>query len=97
MSDFDGRQLHLTQSFRFGPALAEDANRWLSIVESPLRLQGTPSLDTTIGPVEAPDAVLCRSNAGAIREVLTLLSEDKRVAMVGGGDALEKLARAAGQ
>ncbi|MGW8396061.1 hypothetical protein ACWGLP_05110 [Streptomyces lydicus] len=41
MSDSDGRQLHLTQSFRFGPALAEDANRWLSIVESPLRLQGT--------------------------------------------------------
>ncbi|MEV7383960.1 hypothetical protein [Streptomyces lydicus] len=41
MSDFDGRQLHLTQPFRFGPALAEDANRWLSIVESPLRLQGT--------------------------------------------------------
>ncbi|MEV7383959.1 hypothetical protein [Streptomyces lydicus] len=29
--------------------------------------------------------------------MLTLLSEDKRAAMVGGGDALEKLARAAGQ
>ncbi|MEU5013344.1 UvrD-helicase domain-containing protein [Streptomyces sp. NPDC021749] len=97
MTDFNGLQLHLTQSFRFGPALAEEANRWLSILDSPLRLQGTPSLDTTIGPVEAPDAVLCRSNAGAIREVLALLSDNKRVAMVGGGEALEKLARAAGQ
>ncbi|MGW0886141.1 UvrD-helicase domain-containing protein [Streptomyces sp. NPDC002671] len=97
MTDFDGTQLRLTQSFRFGPALATEANRWLTIVESPLRLQGSPALDTTIGPVEDPDAVLCRSNAGAIREVLALLADGKRVAMVGGGEALENLARAAGQ
>ncbi|MFG2142593.1 UvrD-helicase domain-containing protein [Streptomyces sp. NPDC048696] len=97
MTGFDGRQLCLSQSFRFGPALAEEANRWLTIVESPLRLKGSPSIDTTIGPVKDPDAVLCRSNAGAIWEVLDLLSKGKRVAMVGGGEALERLARAAGQ
>ncbi|WP_257581674.1 3'-5' exonuclease [Streptomyces sp. TLI_146] len=77
--------------------MAEEANRWLTIVESPLRLHGNPELTTTVGPVPDPDAVLCRSNAGAIHEVLELLSEGKRVAMVGGGEALEKLARAAGQ
>lgn len=96
MTGFDGTQLCLSQSFRFGPVLAEEANRWLRIVESPLRLKGTPTLDTSIGPVDTPDAVLCRSNAGAITEVLRLLEEGTRVAMVGGGEALEKLALAAG-
>ncbi|MET8289886.1 UvrD-helicase domain-containing protein [Streptomyces sp. NPDC005132] len=97
MSGFDGLQLCLSQSFRFGPALADEANRWLRIVESPLRLKGTPALDTTIGPVDDPNAVLCRSNGGAIAEVLLLLEQNKRVAMVGGGGALEKLALAAGE
>ncbi|WP_323138645.1 UvrD-helicase domain-containing protein [Streptomyces sp. NBC_01571] len=97
MSDFDGLQLCLSQSFRFGPALADEANRWLEIVESPLRLKGTPALRTTIGPVDHPDVVLCRSNGGAISEVLLLLEQKKRVAMVGGGAALEKLALAAGE
>ncbi|GGP32407.1 DNA helicase [Streptomyces capoamus] len=97
MTGFDGTQLHLTQSFRFGPALATEANRWLAIVESPLRLKGSPAIDTSVGPVDNPDAVLCRSNAGAIREVLALLADGRRVAMVGGGEALEKLARAAGE
>jgi hypothetical protein len=97
LSGFDGVQLSLTQSFRFGPALAAEANRWLAIVESPLRLTGTPALDTSVGPVDHPDAVLCWSSAGAICEVLRMLEGAKRVAMAGGGQALEKLAVAAGQ
>ncbi|MEU8828825.1 UvrD-helicase domain-containing protein [Streptomyces sp. NPDC048636] len=96
MTGFDGEQLTLSQSFRFGPALAEEANRWLRIVESPLRLRGTPSLDTKIGPLEHPDAILCRTNAGTITEILQLLEQKKRVALVGGGKPLEDLARAAG-
>ncbi|MGW0315410.1 UvrD-helicase domain-containing protein [Streptomyces flavidovirens] len=97
MTDFDGLQLSLSQSFRFGPALAQEANRWLAIVESPLRLLGTPSIDTRIGPLENPDAVLCRSNAGTVQEILALLAREKRVALVGGSKALEELARAAAQ
>ncbi|MGR3935294.1 UvrD-helicase domain-containing protein [Streptomyces sp. BRA346] len=96
MSDFDGRQLTLSQSFRFGPALAEEANRWLNIVESPLRLRGTPAINTKIGPLDQPDAILCRTNAGTITEILRLLEQKKRVALVGGGKSLEELARAAG-
>ncbi|MFK0181656.1 UvrD-helicase domain-containing protein [Streptomyces xanthochromogenes] len=95
MTGFDGRQLTLSQSFRFGPALAAEANRWLAIVESPLRLNGTPTIDTRIGPLEHAQAVLCRSNAGAIGEVFRLLDQEKRVALVG-EKALQELARAAG-
>lgn len=42
MSAFDSTQLALSQPFRFGSALAEEANRWLHIVDSPIRLTGTP-------------------------------------------------------
>lgn len=95
MTDFNGKQLSLSQSFRFGPAVAQEANRWLEIIEAPIRLQGSPHINSEIGPVASPDAILCRSNAGAISEILTLLDEGRRVALVGGGTALEKLALAA--
>ncbi|MFI8365302.1 UvrD-helicase domain-containing protein [Streptomyces sp. NPDC085612] len=97
MTGFDGQQLTLSQSFRFGPALAEEANRWLEIVESPLRLRGTPTIDTRIGPLTHADAVLCRTNAGAISEIFQLLGQGKRVALVGGSQGLRELARAAGE
>lgn len=85
MSGFDGTQLALSQSFRFGSALAEEANRWLHIVDSPIRLTGTPAIDTRLDRVQEPDAILCRSNVGAMLEVMHLLEEGRRVALVGGG------------
>ncbi|MBT2439981.1 ATP-dependent helicase [Streptomyces sp. ISL-36] len=96
MTGFDGQQLTLSQSFRFGQRLADEANRWLAIVESPLRLRGTPTIDTRIGPLDEVDALLCRTNAGAISEIFTLLDEGKKVALVGGKKALTELANAAG-
>ncbi|MEO3860540.1 UvrD-helicase domain-containing protein [Acrocarpospora sp. B8E8] len=95
MTDFDGIQLRLSQSFRFGPALAEEANRWLAIVGAPIRLHGTPAIPTELTTVERPDAILCRSNVGAMTEVMNLLNENKRVALAGGGQELVKLAEAA--
>ncbi|MFJ6578024.1 UvrD-helicase domain-containing protein [Streptomyces sp. NPDC091368] len=96
MTDFDGRQLTLSQSFRFGQDLAEEANRWLAIVESPLRLRGTPAINTRIGPLESDGAVLCRTNGGAIAEIFKLLDQSKKVALVGGKNSLVELAKAAG-
>ena len=95
MSTFDGTQLALSQSFRFGSALAEEANRWLHIVASPIRLTGTSAINTRLERVKEPDAILCRSNVGAMLEVMHLLEEGRRVALVGGGEALRALARAA--
>lgn len=35
MTGFDGTLLALSQSFRFGPRLADEANRWLAIADAP--------------------------------------------------------------
>ncbi|WP_032918260.1 UvrD-helicase domain-containing protein [Streptomyces rimosus] len=96
MSTFDsGRQLTLSQSFRFGSALAEEANRWLTIVGAPIRLTGSPSLTTELMKVTRPDAVLCRTNVGAMVEVIRQLELGRQVALAGGGGTLAALAQSA--
>ncbi|MFJ4910071.1 UvrD-helicase domain-containing protein [Streptomyces sp. NPDC093249] len=95
MTGFDGTQLALSKSFRFGPQLAEEANRWLAIADAPIRLTGSESVPTDLGPVTRPDAVLCRTNVGAMAQVMDLLAAGYRVALVGGGDSLRALALAA--
>lgn len=95
MTTFDGTQLALSQSFRFGPQLAEEANRWLAIADAPIRLTGTDTVPTELGPVTRPDAVLCRTNVGAMAQAMNLLAAGQRVGLVGGGDNLRALAVAA--
>ncbi|WP_406395957.1 UvrD-helicase domain-containing protein [Streptomyces sp. NBC_00887] len=95
MTTFRGTALTLSKSFRFGPRLATEANRWLAIADAPLRLAGTETIPTTLGPVEQPDAILCRTNVGAMHEVMHLLEAELRVALTGGGESLRALARAA--
>ncbi|MFE5175663.1 UvrD-helicase domain-containing protein [Streptomyces sp. NPDC056634] len=96
MARFTGHHLTLTQSFRFGPALASEANRWLTLSNASIRLTGTPGIATTVGSrAGRPDAVLCRTNIGAMTEILSLIAAGTRTALVGGGDSLRTLAWAA--
>jgi len=95
MTGFDGTRLDLSQSFRFGPLLADEANRWLAIADAPIRLTGTLALPTELGPVTQPDAVLCRTNVGAMAQAMDLMAAGHRVGLVGGGDGLRALALAA--
>jgi hypothetical protein len=95
MSGFDATHLTLTRSFRFGPLLAEQANRWLAFTDAPIRLTGTDSIPTTVGLVTCPDAVLCRTNIGAMAEVIRQLEAGRRVALARGGQTLNTLALAA--
>jgi superfamily I DNA/RNA helicase len=95
MADFDGTQLALSQSFRFGPHLADEANRWLHLADAPIRLTGTTAVPTELGPVNRPDAVLCRTNVGAMAQAMDLLATGHQVGLVGGGDSLRALALAA--
>ncbi|WP_329240776.1 UvrD-helicase domain-containing protein [Streptomyces sp. NBC_01478] len=95
MTGFDGTQLTLSQSFRFGPLLAAEANRWLHLADAPLRLTGTPAVPTELGPLTRPDAVLCRTNVGAMAQVMDLMTAGCRVALVEVGDSLRALALAA--
>lgn len=95
MTGFAGRQFTLSHSFRFGERLAAEANRWLAIVDAPVRLVGSPAVRTTLETVTHPDAILCRSNVGAMTEVMALLEAGRKVGLVGGGKALSELAKAA--
>ncbi|MEU9168556.1 UvrD-helicase domain-containing protein [Streptomyces sp. NPDC048420] len=87
--------LPLTQSWRFGPAVAEVGNAYLALLESDLRLEGAPTLDTVLGTVEEPDAILTHTNVGAISAVFAGFEASKRVALVGGGRDIEDIAWAA--
>lgn len=89
------RRLSLSQSFRFGPRIAGEANKWLELLDAALRLTGFDRVDSTVGRVEAPDAVLCRTNAGAIGAVLAARNAGHRVALVGGGGEIRRMAEAA--
>lgn len=81
---------YLSQSFRFGPAIAAVANRVLETLEEPtqLRLKGLPTIASRIDTVEEPDCILCRTNAVAIASVLQALDQDKRPYLVGGGASM---------
>lgn len=96
MSKFDAEQrLTLAQSFRFGPAVADEANKWLSILDAPIRLRGFDPIATTLAPLEHPDAVLCRTNSEAVAQVMRADQTGRRAALVGGGAAIRRLAGAA--
>ncbi|MER6523415.1 UvrD-helicase domain-containing protein [Streptomyces sp. NPDC001553] len=94
MTGFPAEQLRLTQSFRFGPAIAEVANRWLGHAESEMQLTGH-GLGSRVGEVARPEAVLCRGNVDAMSEVLSYLELGIPVALTGGGSALQRIAKAA--
>ena len=95
MKNFPGRRLSLSQSFRFGQAIADEANRWLSLLGD-FRITGHPGIESTVGALENPPrAILCRTNAEALAQVIEGQMAGLRVAMVGGGRELVSLARAA--
>jgi superfamily I DNA/RNA helicase len=88
----------LTHSFRFGPEVADVANKILSqIASAKLRIvgRGKPGV---LGPLPADverHAILNRSNAGAIASVLGALATGKQPHLVGGGAEVEAFTKAA--
>lgn len=94
MESFDGQRLVLSQSFRFGQKIADEANVWLELLSAPLRLTGNPVKDSRLDRVDQPSAVLCRTNAGAIGQAMAATASGLRPAMVGGGDDIRRLAKA---
>ena len=88
-------RLTLTQSFRFGPAIADFANRFLNLLDAEVRVTGFDAKDSKVGPVADADAILCRTNAGVIEYAIDLLAKGKRVAIAGGVDEMVKFFKAA--
>lgn len=95
MAGAAGTHLNLSQSFRFGNGIAAEANRWLAIADAPIRLTGAADIDSGLDTLDKPEAILCRTNGGAIIEVLDQLKRGRRVCFVGRADDLRRLAGAA--
>jgi superfamily I DNA/RNA helicase len=89
------QRLVLSQSFRFGPAIATEANKWLALLDAPLRLRGFQQVRSSLGPLGVADAVLCRTNAEAVRQCLQAYDQGLSAALVGGGKDIRRLAEAA--
>ncbi|MBY8863892.1 UvrD-helicase domain-containing protein [Nocardia sp. CA2R105] len=90
-------RLTLRQSWRFGEAIADEANFWLRLIGTDLQILGNPGLDSSVGHVHRPHAILCRTNAEAVKQVMDVLNNGRKPALVGGGDAIKRLAEAAQQ
>jgi superfamily I DNA/RNA helicase len=88
---------YLTQSFRFGDHIAEEANRWLEYLQADLRLRGTPSINSRLDFIESPDAILCRTNAATIEQAMDAQQRGFDVAIVGGTDEIASFAAAVEQ
>lgn len=96
LSEFNAKHhLYLTKSFRFGPAIAKEGQKWLSLLGSSQVLKGHDPIESSVGSVESPDAVLCRTNADVVLEAVKHMESGKRVAIVGGTADLESWAKAA--
>lgn len=82
----DADRCYLTQSFRFGQKIADVANVILSTFENKtdLRLRGLETIDSKVEKIEAPTAILCRTNAVAISNMLTAIAAGKKPFLVGG-------------
>ncbi len=65
------------------------------LLEAPLRLRGFDQIASTVGPVACPDAVLCRTNAEAVRQLLVAADTGRKAALGGGGSEIRRLAEAA--
>jgi hypothetical protein len=80
----------LSQSFRFGTEIAAAASIVLRTLGARESLRGSSHIDSQIGRVR-PDAILARSNAGVIANVLRCLAQNLRCAVTGGTKELERV------
>lgn len=85
----------LTQSFRFGPAVAEVANEYLEMLAAPIRLRGLDSIDSRVEELAEPRAVLARTNAGAVMAVLMAQRDGRKCHLVGGAKDILGFTKAA--
>lgn len=94
---YDAPRLHLTQSFRFGHQVAEEAMKHLPHTETGVTIKGLSTIKDIVSEddMENPDVVLTRSNAGAMTYAISYLMSGKRVALVKGTKPILDIAYAA--
>lgn len=79
-----GFWLNLTWSFRFGPGIAEQANKLLRMLHADFELRGARQHDSHLGDLGGMEnAVLCRTNAECMNVAIGFLQQGKTVALAG--------------
>jgi len=89
----------LSQSFRFGQIIADVANSVLATLDEPtdLIMKGKPGMPSRVDKVGDPRAILCRTNARAVANVLQRIQEGKHPHLIGGGSEVVAFVKAAKQ
>lgn len=90
-----GQRTWLSRSFRFGQDIADVAQVMLDRLDCPVQIIGAGPTGS-VGTVDAPDAILSRTNAGAVWNALDQLRIGGRtVGVMGGVDDVIRFAEAA--
>lgn len=92
MAEIDAsKEAFLTTSFRFGPALAGEANRVLSAMGETQTLKGFANVTTEVLDFGSARTILTRTNAMLFKEVLDALDADLRPHVIGGTEQMKAL------
>lgn len=91
------KHLWLTQSFRFGTAIAAEANRFLKLLDAPKMVKGLGGMTSSLKSISNPDAILCRTNAGVISALMGEQSKGRSVSIIGRTQELIDFAEACQQ
>lgn len=91
------KHLWLTQSFRFGTAIADEANRFLELLDAPKMVKGLAGIKSSLKSISNPDAILCRTNAGVISALMGEQLKSRSVSIIGRTQELIDFAEACQQ
>ena len=85
MKEIEGSKLFLTQSFRFGGAVAEAGNRILKRLGENKLIKPNPMINSKIGQINKAKSytVICRTNATILRRCLEYAKDNKKVNCIG--------------
>jgi hypothetical protein len=84
----------LSQSFRFGQAVADEGNKFLTLLGAEEPMKGFDQIQSEICELENAKAVLCRTNATVIAEAMRVQEDGNTVAITGGTGEIMSFARA---
>ena len=84
-------ETYLTQSFRFGEAIAQAATQVLKTLGETRTVRGNPGVASTIGTNGVVRAVLARTNATVILEILQAIALSLRPFVIGGTTSWKRL------
>lgn len=97
MTNFPAKhRVILSKSFRFGQAVADEANKWLKLLGNEIPLEGFEKIDSSLGVLtDNADAILCRTNAEAISQAMLAAQTGRSYSIVGGTEEIKRFAESA--